>query len=91
MLTKIKETLAKRSAARRLGYKMNELQFGQRQNTDGEIVWNGEIFEAQTGREVCPIVKAPVDYEMTNDGLILRTYAQNSNTVVSETFGYAGA
>ncbi len=53
------EYIAKARAARRAGYKMREVAFGMTLDPKGDVVWDGQIYEATTGREICPFALQP--------------------------------
>ena len=76
------EHLAKRRAARRAGYKMNEVVFGQDMTPSGDVVWDGMMYEAATGREICPFALQPCDYQLGSEGVTITFFKKNSHTPV---------
>ena len=70
----------KARAARRAGYKMRELTFGQTVDLNGNIVWDGNIYEADTGREICPFALQPCEFVIGIEGATITFFEKNSNT-----------
>lgn len=82
MLNALKTSISQTLTAWRLGYRTSQLDFG----TEGA----GPITEASTGREICPFINAPIECEQQGDHTLIRIFAPNTNTVVSEVIGLEG-
>lgn len=76
------EYITKVRAAHRAGYKMRELTFGQKANLHGNIVWGGQLYEAATGREICPFALQPCECEIGVEGATITFFEKNSNTPI---------
>lgn len=83
MIEAFKTTISKTLTAWRLGYWTSQLDFGP----EGA----GPITETSTGREICPFINAPIECEPHGDHTVIRIFAPNTNTVVSEVIGLEGA
>ena len=79
---------AQRQAAARLGYSPSDVTFGAFENDWGLVDWDGTMHEVSTGREICPQLGGPIDWEDVQGGMILRVYAPNSNTIKDTAHAY---
>ena len=82
--------IKKARAARRAGYKMRELTFGQTDHMNPNIVWDGNIYEAATGREICPFALQPCECEISAEGTTITFFEKNSNTPYGQAIAYLG-
>lgn len=82
--------ITKVRAARRAGYKMRELTFGQKADLRGNIVWDGHLYEAATGREICPFALQPCECEIGADGATITFFEKNSNTPIGSALCFEG-
>jgi hypothetical protein len=79
------EYIAKARAARRAGYKMREVSFGMTLDPKGEVVWDGQIYEAATGREICPFALQPCEWHLDDDNTIEITFFQKNSNIQTGT------
>ena len=86
MLSFLSLEFEKLKTAASLGYKLHQLRFEYKPT--GEI---DKIYESSSGREVSVFLKAPFQYRETCHGIVLLTYAPNSDTITSQTYAFAGS